>query len=82
MSSFVYYKQSLRYNAASWNSVAGITTDYGLDRGVGVRVPVGSRIFTFACRPERNWGPPSSLSDGYSFPGVKLLGRESDHTSN
>jgi hypothetical protein len=44
---------------------AGIATGYGLDdRGVGVRVPVGSRIFSSPRRPDRLWGPPS-LSNGY-----------------
>jgi hypothetical protein len=39
----------------------GIATGYGLDdRGVGVRVPVGSRIFSSPSRPDRLWGPPSS----------------------
>jgi hypothetical protein len=32
----------------SSGSTVGIASDYGLDyRGVGVRVPIGSRIFTF-----------------------------------
>jgi hypothetical protein len=36
------------------DNVAGIATGYGLDnRGFGVRVPVGSRIFSFPCRPDR-----------------------------
>jgi hypothetical protein len=39
-------------------------TGYGPDdRGVGVRVPVGSRIFISLCRPDRLRGPPSLLSD-------------------
>jgi hypothetical protein len=34
------------------DSVVGIATGYGLDdRGVGVRVPVGSRIFSTSSRP-------------------------------
>jgi hypothetical protein len=38
----------------SRNSVVGIATGYGLDdREVGVRVPVGSRIFSSPRRPER-----------------------------
>jgi hypothetical protein len=50
----------------SWDSVVGITTGYELDdRGVGVRVPVGSRIFPSPCRPDRLCGPPSLLSNGY-----------------
>jgi hypothetical protein len=37
----------------SRDRVVGIVTGYGLDDGgVGVRVPVGSRIFTTACRPD------------------------------
>jgi hypothetical protein len=48
------------------NSVVGIVTDYRLeDRGVGVRVPVGARIFFSARRPDRLWGPPSLLSNEY-----------------
>jgi hypothetical protein len=44
----------------------GIATDYGLDdRGVGVQVPVGSRIFISLCRPDQLWGPTSLLSNGY-----------------
>jgi hypothetical protein len=38
----------------------GIATGYGLDVGeVGVRVPVGSRIYISLYRPDRLWGPPS-----------------------
>jgi hypothetical protein len=53
------------------------------DQGVGVRVTVGARIFTSACRPDRLWGPPSLLSNGYwraLSPGVKRPGREADHS--
>jgi hypothetical protein len=46
--------------------VVGIATGYGLDgRGVGVRVPAGSTIFSSPRRPDRLWGPPSLLSNGY-----------------
>jgi hypothetical protein len=38
----------------SRDSVVGIATTYGLDdRGVGVRVPVRSRIFSSPDRPDR-----------------------------
>jgi hypothetical protein len=52
---------------ATWSqdSVVGIATSYGLDRGVGVRVPVGSRIFSSSRRPDRLWGPPRLPSNGY-----------------
>jgi hypothetical protein len=47
------------------DSVVGITTSYGLDkRGVGVRVPVGSRIFFSPCRPDRLWVHPTSYPVG------------------
>jgi hypothetical protein len=50
----------------SLDSVVGIATVYGLDdRGVGVRVPVGSRIFSSPRRPDRPWGLPNFLSNGY-----------------
>jgi hypothetical protein len=50
----------------SRDSAVGIATSYWLDdRGVGVRVPRGSRIFTSPCRPDRLWVPPNLLSNGY-----------------
>jgi hypothetical protein len=62
----------------SQGSVVGIASGYGLeDRGVGVRVPVGPRIFSSPRRLDRFWGLPSLLSNGY--PGVKLPG--CDHPS-
>jgi hypothetical protein len=59
------------------DSVVGIATGYGLDgRGVGVRVPVGLRIFTSPYRPDWLWGPPNLLYNGYwgLFPGSKTAG--------
>jgi hypothetical protein len=51
----------------SWDSVVGIATSYWLDgRGVGVRVPVGSRIFSSPSRPDRFWGPPNFLANEYT----------------
>jgi hypothetical protein len=50
----------------SRESAVGIATGYGLDdQGVGVRVPLGSRIFSSPRRPDRLWGPPNLLSNGY-----------------
>jgi hypothetical protein len=63
----------------SRDSVVGIATGYGLDdQGVGVRVPVGVRIFTSSCRPDRLWGPPNLLTNGYR--GGSFPGREAHHS--
>jgi hypothetical protein len=64
-------------------SVVGIATRYELDDlGVEVRVPVGPRIFPSPRLPDRVWGPPNLLSNGYGgfFPGLKLPGRAADHS--
>jgi hypothetical protein len=70
--------------ARSRDSAVGIATSYGLDdRGVGVRVPVWSRIFSSTRHPDRLWGPPNLLSNGYRgdlSPGVKRPEREIDHS--
>jgi hypothetical protein len=54
---FIYFRR---------DSAVRIATGYGLnDRGVGVRVPVGSRVVYSRRRPDRLWGPLSLLSNGY-----------------
>jgi hypothetical protein len=41
------------------DSIVGIATGYGLEDGeIGVRVPVGARIFSLPQLPDRLWGPP------------------------
>jgi hypothetical protein len=64
--------------------VVGIATGYGLDdREVGVRVPVGSIIFSSPRCPYWFWGSPSLLYNGYRWtlsPGIKRPGREADYS--
>jgi hypothetical protein len=63
------------------NSV-GIATGYGLDyRGVGVRVPVWSRVFSTLLGPAvEPTQPPIQWVPGLPSPGVKRAGREADHS--
>jgi hypothetical protein len=61
-----------------------IVTGYGLDdRGVGVPVPVGARIFSSPRRPHHHWGPPSLLYNGYRglFPLGEKRPRREAHRS-
>jgi hypothetical protein len=47
-------KTQVQQSFGSRDSAVGIATSYGLDdRGVGVRVPVGSRIFSSPDRPDQ-----------------------------
>jgi hypothetical protein len=65
-------------------SIISIVTVYGLDRGVGFRVPVGSRIFTSPYHPDWLWGPPNPsypMGTGWALSqGVKRQGLEADHS--
>jgi hypothetical protein len=59
------------------DSSVGMATSYGLDdKGIGVGIPVGARFFSYPCRPEQFWGPPSLLSMdiGVYFPRDKAAG--------
>jgi hypothetical protein len=78
---WIYYLY--HYLFMSRDSAVGIATGYGLnDRGVGVQVPVGSRIFPTSSRPAKEstkppiqWVPRALSSE------VKRQGRENDHSS-
>jgi hypothetical protein len=61
----------------SRDSSVGIATDYRLDdRGVGVGVPVGSRIFSSPRRPDRHGAYPDSypMGTGSSVPAGRAAG--------
>jgi hypothetical protein len=62
-----FYNIQVPLGDGAWGGPVGIATGYGLDdRGVGVRVPVGSGIFISPYRPDRLWGPPILLlSNGH-----------------
>jgi hypothetical protein len=63
---YFYESIYIKVNLCSMYTSVGIATSYGLDdRGVGVRVPVRSRIFSSPNRPDQLWGPPNLLSNGY-----------------
>jgi hypothetical protein len=66
----------------SRDSAVGIATGYGLgDWEVGVRVPVGSRIFTHVVQTGSEVHPTSyTMGTGSCFPEVKRPGREADHS--
>jgi hypothetical protein len=62
----IYYLSKIE----SRDSAVGIATGYGLDdREVGVRVPVGSRIFASPRRPDRLFHSTSyPMATGGLFP--------------
>jgi hypothetical protein len=68
----------------SLDCVVGIATGYRLDgRGVGVRVPVRSSIFSSPRRPDWPTGstqPPIRWVPGALFPGFKRPGRETERS--
>jgi hypothetical protein len=71
------------YPHGSRDSSVVIATGYMLDeRGVGVRVPLRSRIYSFTSSrlAQESTQPPIQWVLRASFPGVKRLGREADHS--
>jgi hypothetical protein len=70
--------QFVHTSGRSRDSVVGIATGYGLEnRGIGVWIPVGSRIFSSPCRPDWLWGPPNPMDTV----GVKRPGSEADNST-
>ena len=61
------------FNKGGRDSSVGIATRYGLD-GPGIEFRWGGEAFR--TRPDRPWGPPNLLYNGYRvFPGIKRPGR-------
>ena len=73
---FFKCSKAVKYLTPGPGSVVGIATAYGLD-GPGIESRWGE---IFRTSPDRPWGPPSLLCNGYEvFPGGKvLLGRDAD----
>jgi hypothetical protein len=73
MFTLISSSEKIKFNS---DSAVGIAAGYGLDdRGVGVRVPLGSRIFSSPRSPDRLQWLPGALSLG-----EKQQGREADHS--
>jgi hypothetical protein len=69
--------RDIYFNFVGRDSSVGIATRYGLD-GPGIETRRGE---IFRSRPDRPWGPPSLLYNGYrvSFPGAKRPRRGVDN---
>jgi hypothetical protein len=70
------------WKKVSWDCVVGIVTSFELDdQEFGIRVPVGSRIFSMSSRPALgSTKPPAQWVLRALSPGVKRLGREVGHS--
>jgi hypothetical protein len=78
-----YFIARINSIARNRDSVVGIVTGYRLeDRGVGVPVPGGSRIFSKASRPDLgSTHPHIQWVPGALAPVIKRPGCEADHSS-
>jgi hypothetical protein len=79
---YLSYLCSYLFIYGSRDSAVGIATGYGLEeRGVGVRIPVGSRIlFSKSSRPALGPTRPIKWVPRALSLGVKWPGREGDHS--
>jgi hypothetical protein len=60
------WKKDIYPSFRSWDNIVCVATSYRLDnQGVGVRAPVGIRIISSPRCPDRLWGPPNLVSNGY-----------------
>jgi hypothetical protein len=76
------YKTVTIRRGGSRDRAVGIATGCGPDnRGIGARVPVGSRILSTSSRPALGSTQPSIQWEQMALPpGVKRPGREADHS--
>jgi hypothetical protein len=76
---------NISYHFTEPGSTVSIVSGYGLDdRVIEVRSPAETKgFFLYPLCPDRLWGPPSLLYNGYrgSFPrGKARPGRDADHS--
>jgi hypothetical protein len=79
---YIQTKIRVHFNIRRGDSKVGIATGYGLDgRRVGVRVPVGSKIYLLQVVRTGSGAHPASYSMGTKgfFPEEQRPGREADH---
>jgi hypothetical protein len=73
------FLRSITVYFMNWDRSVRTTTSWKAK----VQILAGARLFSSSQRPDRFWGPPNLLSNGYRcviFPGVKRPRREADHS--
>jgi hypothetical protein len=79
---FTFWSSSL-WNTENWKRCVSISLNSDCIRATGDRIPTMARYLSSAQRPDRLWGPPSLLYNGYRgfFPGVRARPeRDADHS--